>query len=181
MCPATRADSTIRPCPIPDLLNLLSSEELAVVLLKFWSRVDKSGECWIWTAGKNPRGYGNFMLRRLCPLLAHRFCYTVTHGPIPDGMWVLHRCDNPSCCNPSHLFLGTPQDNSDDMVAKGRGRGGIHLGERNANAKLTAEQVQEIRQLRAAGATLKSLGAQFGVHLATIGKISSNATWRSPQ
>ncbi len=91
---------------------------------RFWGFVDQRNGfarpgCWIWTGSLTSRGYGYFA----CPgqqWLAHRFSYTNVYGPIPDGHFVCHRCDNPRCVRPSHLFIGTAQDNVQDMIAKGR-------------------------------------------------------------
>ena len=94
---------------------------------RFWSKIQRGhpNECWPWTSPSQVRGYGRFWIgsrsdgtRR--PVVASRFAYEAEVGPIPDGMQVLHRCDNPPCCNPRHLFLGTHRDNVEDMVAKGR-------------------------------------------------------------
>jgi hypothetical protein len=100
---------------------------------RFWGKIDKNGPvpehrpelgpCWAWTGHKDDNGYGQFYL---CGgfAKAYRFSWELHNGPIPDGLWVLHKCDRPCCCNPAHLFLGTRQDNVDDMVAKGRWRPG---------------------------------------------------------
>lgn len=105
---------------------------------RFWSKVQKNGEdqCWVWTAKKFRFGYGQFQFRR-GSYIAHRISWVIAHGPIPDGMCVLHNCpdgDNPSCVNPSHLWLGTTQDNIRDCVAKGRsGRGVPKAPEHRSN------------------------------------------------
>ena len=94
----------------------------SVVLDRFWSKVDQRGpdDCWEWRAARMWKGYGHFGVARDLVVRAHRFAWEVSRGPIPNGAMVLHRCDNPACCNPAHLFLGTARDNTDDMVAKGR-------------------------------------------------------------
>src|SRR5882672_10379584 len=86
----------------------------------FWRKVDKRPfGCWVWTAWKNSKGYGNFNIGER-KWKAHRLSYTFFYGPIPDGLLVLHRCDNPSCVNPDHLFLGTARDNFQDAISKKR-------------------------------------------------------------
>lgn len=103
------------------------------VAQRFWSKVDKNGpiashapglgQCWIWT-GSTSEGYGQINVGGGDGRhdWAHRVSWEIHHGPIPDGLWVLHRCDNPSCVRPDHLFLGTVADNNRDMIAKGRHR-----------------------------------------------------------
>jgi hypothetical protein len=90
---------------------------------RFWSKVDKSGECWLWLGAKGDKGHGLFWFAGRQDG-AHRVSYILAHGPIPDGFWVLHNCpdgDEPSCVRPAHLWLGTVTDNNRDMFAKGRG------------------------------------------------------------
>ena len=88
---------------------------------RFWSRVDvRSGECWLWTAGKFAKGYGAFAYADYKPGYAHRFSYLLHHGEIPEGALVMHSCDTPACVNPAHLRLGTAGDNARDSVSKGR-------------------------------------------------------------
>lgn len=93
---------------------------------RFWARVEKRGpdECWPWTGYRDAKGYGQIALNRRTAEGAHRVSWALARGEIPDGIHVLHRCDNPPCCNPAHLFLGTHADNMWDMKAKGRASGG---------------------------------------------------------
>lgn len=100
------------------------------VLARFISKVNVAGPCWLWMAGKNPKGYGQFAVDHATNVSAHRFAWIAFRGPVPAGLCVLHNCpggDNPSCVNPSHLWLGTRGDNNTDRDAKGRScRGDRH-------------------------------------------------------
>lgn len=141
-------------------------------LSRFWSKVDKTGECWVWRACIGNHGYGQFGLRPSY-VLAHRFSYELANGPIGVGLCVLHRCDNRRCVNPEHLFLGTRTDNARDRDAKGR----APYGERHPMAKLTAMQVADIRAQHAAGAGKEDLAARFGVTESNVGLILRRQTW----
>lgn len=138
----------------------------------FWSKVDKgrSSDCWNWMGAKKPKGYGNVRINKRY-LLAHRVSWELANFPIPDGFFVCHACDNPSCCNPSHLLLGNARANFTDMVRKGRQEFAKNkaIGIRNVNAKLSWEQVCEIRKThRLGGVTAKSLAEKFGVTSSSI-------------
>ena len=115
----------------------------------FWRRVEKSHGCWLWTAYRDSKGYGFAVPGRGQKQLAHRVSWVLHFGQIPDGLLVLHKCDNPPCVRPDHLFLGTHADNAADMVAKDRQASGdrngasVHrdrlpVGEARSNSKLTA-------------------------------------------
>jgi len=140
---------------------------------QFWTFVDRRGpdECWEWKKSLT-EGYGNATINKT-GMRAHRAAWVLTTGEIPDGLWVLHKCDNRKCCNPAHLFLGTRQDNLNDMFAKGRNQ----RGEMCPNAKLTAEKVRSIRALIANGMGNREIAAVYGVSHATISDIRCGATW----
>jgi hypothetical protein len=95
------------------------------LLNRFWSKVKKTDNCWEWQACKNEHGYGilNIGKRGLGKIRAHRLSFIIHKGEIPESLLVCHRCDNPTCVNPEHLFLGTQKDNTQDMIKKGRGKG----------------------------------------------------------
>ncbi|MDS0850097.1 HNH endonuclease [Burkholderia cenocepacia] len=112
--------------------------------------------------------------------LAHRFAYERVHGPIPAGLMVLHRCDNPKCCNVNHLFLGTHLDNMADMRAKGRGNKKpppTGAGANASKAKLTEADVREIRRSRAAGSTTVELSRRFNVHPSVISRAARGVSY----
>lgn len=105
----------------------------------FWAKVNKAGECWNWTACVTELGYGKFGAGTRGWVRAHRFSWELHNGPIPAGMSVLHRCDNPACVRPDHLFLGSIAENSRDMVAKGRSSRGAAHGELSRRVRWTPE------------------------------------------
>src|SRR5512138_3094264 len=131
---------------------------------RFWSHVDRTGDCWEWSANRLPSKYGLFNVRLGKSVLAHRVAYELAKEPIPDGMCVLHRCDNPPCVNPDHLFLGTDADNTRDRVQKGRAAS----GERNSQAKLTPALVMAIRRAAARGVTAAAMARAAGVSHETV-------------
>jgi hypothetical protein len=132
------------------------------------SRHEPSG-CIAWT-GKTARGgYGRFTVGGR-PRSAHREAYRLAVGPIPDGLLVCHRCDNPSCVNPDHLFLGTVADNASDMVSKGRQA----IGGKINTAKLSPEQVHEIRN---SSLSNRQASKVYGVSPSQIGNIKRNESW----
>jgi hypothetical protein len=167
---------------------------------RFWKFVVKADGCWSWLGCTAPNGYGLIYDKKLDRKIpAHRLSYEMHIGPVPEGYFVCHRCDNPPCTNPEHLFVGTPKDNSQDMAKKGRSgltrhperaaRGTRNArfthpettarGEESGQAKLTESQVREIRQLHNTGAhSQKSLGKKFGVCKATIYYIVNNLSWQ---
>lgn len=138
-----------------------------------WVKDEASG-CHLWIGAKLPKGYGFMKLpRERRQIYAHRLAYLIHYGEIPDRMQVCHRCDNPSCVNPEHLFVGSSQDNHDDMKVKGRST----YGERNARAKLTDEQVAQIRMAAEAGESNEAIAERFGIHKATVSRIAVGSRW----
>jgi hypothetical protein len=149
---------------------------------RFWAKVDRTGSCWEWTAYRQGSGYGWFWVRGQGPqrvsVLAHRMAWELTHGPIPDGLCVCHHCDNPPCCNPVHLFLGTDSDNKVDAWNKGRGTRPCKWGEENGYAKLTEAAIREIRRRYAAGGvTQQELADAYGVNQTKISAAILRRTW----
>lgn len=145
----------------------------------FWDKVDQTGgpnSCWPWTLSCDPYGYGQTSIPGQRNIGTHRVAWILTNGPIPEGLCVLHRCDNRPCCNPAHLFLGTRADNSADMVAKGRGRS--LAGTDNPHAKLTADQVREIRGRAGRGEPLRALAREYGLHSSGVSRLVRRLTYR---
>lgn len=197
---------------------------------RFWDKVDKNGPipkhrpelgpCWLWMGSKQPSGYGIMKINSK-KVRVHRLAWQLTHGSIPDGLWVLHHCDNPLCVNHNHLFLGDHLDNIKDKVAKNRQakgaeltakarlhnirwgddnparkypermargkRHGLYLhpekrprGEKHGRARLTAEQVAEIRTQYATGKVYqKDLARRYGVSQSQISHIICDKAWRT--
>jgi hypothetical protein len=141
----------------------------------FWAKVDRRGpdECWPWTGYRHEKGYGiTTAFGRSPRLRAHRAVWLMTVGPIPDGLRVLHRCDNPPCCNVAHLFLGTDADNTADMLAKNRHSHGSHHG-----SKLTDDDVIRIRTLIRSGTTCAAIAVQYGLAASAVRSIKSRRNW----
>lgn len=151
--------------------------------IRFWPNVNKDGsipahmphlgKCWEWIGSISVWGYGQFATKRL---KAHRVSWQLTYGEIPNKLHVLHKCDNPLCVNPDHLFLGTQTDNMNDKVAKDRQL----KGEESNLHKLTSQQVNEIRQRYLSGGISQSqLAREYGMTQQGISKIITRITWKS--
>jgi len=157
---------------------------------RFWSKVDRRGpgECWEWIAGRCRAGYGYVQWEGRLQS-AHRVAWQLAHGPIPEGLHVLHHCDNPGCVNAvGHLFLGTNAENMADRDAKGRqaksDRHGSHThperwprGEAHVRSKVTTADVRLIRALRASGVPRVDVARRFGLTAASIYRICLRKTW----
>ncbi len=155
---------------------------------RFWKKVNKTNDCWLWTASNNYQ-YGTLNIKnKICK--AHRLSWELHYGKIPDELHVLHHCDIPLCVNPDHLFLGSHQDNMKDMIEKGREtfKKGFDIkkvcpnlvinnkGERNGRSKLTEKDVLEIRKLSSLMTHVK-LAKIFKMSPVTISEIVNNKSW----
>jgi len=130
--------------------------------------------CWEWTGYKDKNGYGQIGINNKI-YYTHRIVYELINGSIPSNLSILHHCDNPSCCNPNHLFLGTRADNIKDMVSKGR----QSKGENRPNSKHIYSQIVKIRQLYSTGKyTQKQLGEKFNLNQSNISRIITNQKWK---
>lgn len=142
---------------------------------RFWAKVaiGAPAECWEWQAGTN-RGYGQFVLDG-CSVKAHRFACELHRGVIPDGMVIMHMCDNRSCCNPAHLKVGTQAANVADMCTKGRARGGSLKGATNGRAKLTET---DVRAIRADTRAHRVIAADYNVSRTHVSAIKRREIWK---
>lgn len=158
----------------------------------FWSRVDRAGpvpahapelgHCWLWTRQRS-HGYGVTSFgRKSGQLRVHRVAWEMTNGAIPDGKIICHHCDNPPCCNPSHLYVGGKRENALDAVKRGQWRGPtgrhINVGSAHGRSKLTEADIPRIRERRAAGESARSIAADLGVHFNTVYRVVRRSHWR---
>ena len=149
---------------------------------RVWAKVAKSDGCWTWTGARNHLGYGQ-VWRGDGPgtprvLMAHRAVWALENGPIPDGMYLCHTCDNPQCVRPSHMFIGTQTDNMQDCRSKGRMRFLVpRVGTENNRAKLTWESVRHIREEYALGTSISTLSRSMGVARSTVREIVTGRCW----
>lgn len=157
---------------------------MSTIAMRLNRRIDRSGgpeACWPWSGARTPAGYGVIGRGRRGEGMttAHRVALELQLGrPLARDEVACHRCDNPPCCNPAHLFLGSAQANVNDKIAKGRARGGVSRGEQNGYAKLTADQVAEIRR-RFTGRVGEqaTLAREFEVSRSTVHLIVRNLRW----
>jgi len=154
----------------------LHSNEMSIAE-RFWKKVHRTEDCWLWTASFGTHGYGQFQLNgTMRP--THRIAWELTRGPIPAGLCVLHKCDVRPCVNPDHLFLGTKGDNSRDKVQKGRHRFGVcESGERHPRAKLTNNDVLVMRHQYAEGMRICELVRIYGVNRGLISGVVHGHRW----
>ena len=151
------------------------------LVIRFWEKVPKGiseNKCWPWKGGHKSDGYGVINVGGRCES-AHRQMWRFVNGEIPEGHHILHKCDNPPCVNPRHLWLGTHAQNMADMGNKGRGGSREQNGEKNCSAKLTWAKVDEIRSLAAAGVMQKEIAKHFGISRASVCLIVGRKQWAS--
>lgn len=153
-------------------MNIIALKERSIG--RFWKFVSKGNEdeCWTWKGAKTNNGYGAFSVG-IKRISSHRFSWQLHFGEIPKGMVVCHKCDNPPCVNPNHLFLGTNAENQGDKKMKGRAA----RGEGNYKAKLTESDVREIRDLLKEGLSAREIARKFNVRHAAILTIKSGKNW----
>lgn len=154
---------------------------------RFWIKVDRSGgpdTCWIWTgAQRQAFGYGMFSIGRKS-ISTHRYSWLLHNGAIPDGLQVLHHCDNPRCVNPAHLFLGTQKDNVRDARDKGRLGQQVNpmcmarRGEINGKSKLNDSAVRLIRRMRQDGYKLREIADTIGISVPVVSAVATGRTWK---
>lgn len=143
---------------------------------RFWTKVNKTPTCWLWTAATS-KGYGKFGMRHGVVRSAHRLAWEMEVGPIPEGLMVLHHCDVPACVRPDHLYLGTAADNWRDTLARSRRPPTYNNGETNAAAKLTSRDVADIRSRLTAGESVRSIARTYPVGRTMIQHIKHGRAW----
>ena len=161
-----------RPCCSVPCANAVKTTD---PIIRFWSKVDKRGadECWNWIGHKDKDGYGTFSTTSKNCTKAHRYSYYLEHGDIDPGKCVLHKCDNPPCCNPKHLFAGTSAENDLDRDKKGRQA----LGERTNRTHLKRKDVLRIRALSNNGMTQEAISRLLGMSQTGVSSIVNRRTW----
>jgi hypothetical protein len=158
--------------------NVLKQEQMHGVSVaeRLMARIRYQGDCWEWTGSLNGKGYGQINIKGgNVPSLVHRTSYAEFVGPIPEGLDVLHKCDNPLCFKPSHLFLGTHADNMKDKMEKGRHRYGVSQGSAHGMSKLTDAQVLEIR---ASAGPSRIVAEKYGISGRQVRDIRNRQSWK---
>jgi hypothetical protein len=151
--------------------------EMKTVDERFWGNIIKTDTCWLWMGCHDGCGYGMILVRGT-RLKTHRYSWMLHNGEIPEGMHVCHTCDNPKCVNPAHLFLGTHLDNMRDMISKGRL---VALpGEKNGRAKLTQDDIREIRIMLNSSIKFKKkdIAKQYGITREHLWCIERHKSWK---
>ena len=162
--------------PLPVLESRRGAKESLPLSARFAYFADIRGEddCWLWRGYARENGYGSASIGRKS-VSAHKFSYELHYGSVPAGLVVMHTCDVKRCVNPYHLTLGTPSDNTQDALQKGR----FPVGEESSSARLTARDVDAIRAAFRSGDSKRSIAERFGVHRSTVQDIIHGRTWRN--
>ena len=163
-----------KSCGCIDSINRINYDEDCRKKLLNSIKITESG-CWEWKKSCHKQGYGNFPYKRKV-LLAHRASWILFKGILDDKILVCHKCDNPPCCNPDHLFLGTDKDNVKDGFSKGRIK--RKKGEQHYFHKLKEEDILIIRKMALAGDTFKEIAKKFSVHRTCIGSVVNRKSWK---
>ncbi len=145
---------------------------------RFWNRILKTDDCWLWHGGRNAKGYGQFRVTNGAkPRVeyVHRHAYALLVGPLKSEECLLHACDNPRCVNPKHLRVGSIAENNREMWTKGRGWSPFT---ERLQAKVTKEAVKEMRVLAEAGALQKDLARRFGLDESHVSRIVNKRVWK---
>ena len=142
----------------------------------FWSKINKTDTCWLWQGAISSKGYGR-MRQDGKHISTHRYIFKMAYGEIPDGLFVLHDCDTPACVRPAHLFLGTQQDNIDDMINKGRKA----IGSKVNSSKLKESDIPTIRKRLNNGEISSDIAIDYGVTSNAIAQIKTGKTWKHIQ
>lgn len=153
---------------------------------RLWARVDKSGgddACWPWSGSRHRAGHGQIGVGGNRLAYAHRVAWELTNGPIAEGLCVCHKCDNPPCCNPAHMFLGTRAQNLDDMWNKRRGKKNLvslRAGDetRRHNSAIGPDGVLMMFQMRANGMTREAIAESFGVRVTAVNSVLYRYSWK---
>lgn len=153
--------------------SLRTQDIKKIYIDRFWTKVKKTDNCWLWTGSIINSGYGRFCVYG--HKIAHRISWIIHNGEIPKGLWVLHHCDNPPCVNPKHLFLGNARDNTQDMLSKNRNR--VPIGEKAYGAKLTSNDVIDIRKLGRLQNCAET-ARKYGVAENTIWRAVNGVSWK---
>lgn len=166
---------------LKSLKNILNRDLTEKDKIRFENKFQKKSEydCWEWMAFKNKKGYGAIMYRDLGNIAAHRFSYLLYKGDFDQKKFICHSCDNPSCVNPSHLFVGTASDNMKDKINKGRAKNPpIHKGVECHTSKLNPDIVREIRIFFENGVSQTELAKRYGLHIASMHQICRRKSWK---
>lgn len=168
-------------CPEKEITMPRGGNRSKPLAQRLWAKVSMPNPlaCWEWRGKRSPDGYGK-LRDHYREVYAHRVAYEQAFGPIPKGFDVCHRCDNPGCVNPFHLFAGTRSDNMQDCKKKGRVRWGSVLNEAHPNCKVSNADVEKIRTARSAGETLAAIAARYGLGTSQVHRITRGVSRPCP-